>query len=72
MNPCVRSSRLGFALQLALVLSACAPHASAPPAAVPVAARAAPRRHAVIVTIDGLMPEVYKNPDAHGLRVPTL
>ncbi len=31
-----------------------------------------PIRHVLIVTVDGLLPEVYLNPDAHGLRVPTL
>lgn len=29
-------------------------------------------RRVVLVTIDGLMPDMYLRPDAHGLRVPTL
>lgn len=29
-------------------------------------------RHVIVVTIDGLLPEVYTNPAAHGLQVPTL
>jgi predicted AlkP superfamily pyrophosphatase or phosphodiesterase len=31
-----------------------------------------PIRHVVLVTIDGLLPDSYLHPDAHGLRVPTL
>ena len=31
-----------------------------------------PIRHVILVTVDGLMPEAYLHPDAHGLRVPTL
>jgi predicted AlkP superfamily pyrophosphatase or phosphodiesterase len=41
---------------------------SDPPAAEPPG----PIRHVLLVTIDGLMPESYLRPDAHGLRVPTL
>jgi len=33
---------------------------------------AAPTRHVVVVSIDGLMPDAYLHPDAHGLAVPTL
>lgn len=49
--------------------------------AVPSSAPHAPRSttaargavgHVVVVTLDGLLPEAYTNPDAHGLRVPTL
>jgi predicted AlkP superfamily pyrophosphatase or phosphodiesterase len=29
-------------------------------------------KHAIIITIDGLMPATYVEPDAHGLAVPTL
>jgi predicted AlkP superfamily pyrophosphatase or phosphodiesterase len=39
------------------------PRASEPPGAV---------RHVMLVTIDGMQPEVYLHPDAHGLRVPNL
>ena len=38
--------------------------------AVRVAAAPAPR--AIVVTVDGLMPETYTAPDRHGLAVPTL
>ena len=31
-----------------------------------------PIRHVVLVTIDGLVPDAYLHPDAHGLRIPTL
>ncbi|MEY4581216.1 MAG: hypothetical protein RL701_5919 [Pseudomonadota bacterium] len=31
-----------------------------------------PIQHVVLVTIDGLLPDSYLHPEAHGLRVPTL
>jgi hypothetical protein len=31
-----------------------------------------PIRHVLIVSVDGMMPEAYLNPDAHGLKVPVL
>jgi predicted AlkP superfamily pyrophosphatase or phosphodiesterase len=31
-----------------------------------------PLRHVILVTVDGLVPEAYLHPDAHGLRVPAL
>ena len=33
---------------------------------------AKPIQHVLIVTIDGMKPETYTEPDAHGLKVPTL
>lgn len=33
---------------------------------------AAPQRIAIVVSVDGLLPEAYTTPDAHGLAVPTL
>ena len=36
------------------------------------AAAPAPGRIAIVVTVDGLMPEAYTAPDEHGLTVPTL
>ncbi len=36
------------------------------------AAALADVRHVIIVSVDGMMPEAYLNPDAHGLKVPTL
>ena len=38
--------------------------AGAPPDDVP--------RHAIVVSVDGLMPATYADPDAHGLKIPTL
>jgi len=29
-------------------------------------------QHVIIISVDGMMPETYVNPDAHGLKVPTL
>lgn len=57
-------------LLLALALgAACArPRASAPPPAAP----ASPVEHVILVSVDGLMPEVYLRPDELGLAVPTL
>jgi len=31
-----------------------------------------PIRHAIVITVDGLIPDSYVSPDAHGLRVPVL
>jgi predicted AlkP superfamily pyrophosphatase or phosphodiesterase len=31
-----------------------------------------PIRHVILVTVDGLLPETYVKPEAHGLRIPTL
>lgn len=53
-------------LALLLVLAAC--H-RAVPAASPARG---PIKRVVLVTVDGLMPESYLSPDAHGLQVPTL
>lgn len=33
---------------------------------------AEPIAHVIIISVDGLMPETYLQPDAHGLKVPTL
>lgn len=71
---------LAFAVVVAAgsstIASGCAPSATCPEA---VNANASPRRdppgavhHAIVVTIDGLLPEAYLRPDAHGLRIPTL
>jgi len=38
----------------------------------PRPAEAAAARAVVLLTVDGLLPESYVHPDAHGLRVPTL
>jgi len=67
-----RVSRFEFrmsrtALALLLLLSAATTNAQTPPAG-----RERPIQHLIIVSIDGLLPSCYTNPDAHGLKVPTL
>lgn len=61
--------------------TACTKTHCEPPAAVPVAttpkpatsvARPGPIQRVILITIDGLKPDNYLNPDAHGLKVPTL
>src|SRR5437773_821040 len=47
-----------------LALSACAATPTRPPAAG--------RRYAIVISIDGLMPDTYLAPDRLGLKVPTL
>jgi predicted AlkP superfamily pyrophosphatase or phosphodiesterase len=56
---------------------ACAPVPSPVPLATAASAAGAseppgPIKHVIVVTIDGLMPEAYLHPDAHGLSVPVL
>ncbi len=36
------------------------------------AAGASPIQHVILISVDGMMPETYLHPDAHGLKVPTL
>jgi predicted AlkP superfamily pyrophosphatase or phosphodiesterase len=55
----------------------CAPEANTPcvttAAAVTTAKEpAGPVHHVVVITIDGLLPESYLHPDAHGLAIPAL
>src|ERR1700735_5307585 len=48
-------------------------NAAAISAATPTQSSSAkPIQHVLIVTIDGMKPESYTEPDAHGLKVPTL
>jgi predicted AlkP superfamily pyrophosphatase or phosphodiesterase len=60
---------------LSLVLTACA---AVPPAAESAPGRAArrdppgPIHHVLLITIDGMLPDAYEHPDAHGLEIPTL
>jgi predicted AlkP superfamily pyrophosphatase or phosphodiesterase len=54
---------------LALVLTLAACHHTAVPASAPARG---PIKRVVLVTVDGLIPDSYLNPDAHGLQVPTL
>jgi predicted AlkP superfamily pyrophosphatase or phosphodiesterase len=50
-----------------LAVTACGPRGAQEPAAA-----AAPKPRVVMISIDGLMPEAYRDPDALGLQVPTL
>jgi len=43
-----------------------------PPTATKPAEPSGPIKRVVLVSLDGLMPDTYLNPDRHGLRVPTL
>ena len=67
------ASATAVGVSLALLLSGCA---EAPGSAVVPAASApqppGPIRHVLVITIDGLKPESYTAPDAHGLRIPVL
>src|SRR3970040_2711121 len=45
---------------------------AAPVAAQKAAPPARPIRYVIIVSVDGLLPASYMDPDAHGLKVPTL
>lgn len=38
----------------------------------PLPAAGGPIRYVIIISVDGLLPECYMDPDAHGLKVPTL
>jgi predicted AlkP superfamily pyrophosphatase or phosphodiesterase len=64
-----------FSLLLTCTAVACTPAPESPASATAPAAHAdppGPVKHVVLVTIDGMLPESYLHPDAHGLRVPTL
>ncbi|MEO6576981.1 MAG: ectonucleotide pyrophosphatase/phosphodiesterase [Polyangiaceae bacterium] len=64
------------AVVLAALMSstACGPSEPAPKAPVAHARKepAGPIQHVILVTVDGLLPEVYLHPDVHGLKIPTL
>jgi predicted AlkP superfamily pyrophosphatase or phosphodiesterase len=57
-----RRVQLRIPLAVTLALAACASSLAAP----------TPARRVVVISIDGLMPDAYLSPDAHGLAVPTL
>ena len=58
----------------ALLAFACGPAegGATSPAAAPRKEPPGPIHHVVLVTFDGLVPDAYVHPDAHGLRIPTL
>ncbi len=45
---------------------------AASPGAAPRKEPPGPIHHVVFVTLDGMLPDAYEHPDAHGLKVPTL
>jgi predicted AlkP superfamily pyrophosphatase or phosphodiesterase len=52
---------------------ACAPvHARSAPSPAPAPKPAGPIQHALVITLDGLVPDSYLHPEAHGLEVPVL
>jgi predicted AlkP superfamily pyrophosphatase or phosphodiesterase len=56
-------------------LTACAPSAPLPASDCHAELRKTPPgpiHHVILVTLDGLLPESYEHPDAHGLKIPTL
>ncbi len=66
--------RFGAALPvvlLALSALSCSPRGGAA-RSVASASPSGAVKHVVFVTVDGLLPEVYLHPDAHGLKVPTI
>lgn len=60
-------SRLSVIVCVTLVCTACT---LAQPAREPE--KNVPTKHVILVSVDGLMPGAYLDPDAHGLTVPTL
>jgi len=51
---------------------ACAVLAALPAASQNRSAKAQPIRHVIVISVDGLIPASYVEPDKHGLKVPTL
>lgn len=60
------------ALWISIAVAGCSGARGAQPTPRPTPAAQAPGHIAILVTIDGLMPEAYTAPDANGLAVPTL
>jgi predicted AlkP superfamily pyrophosphatase or phosphodiesterase len=58
-------ARVKRTLVLASLLAACGARPAGPASHTPLA------RKLVVVSVDGLMPDAYLDPDAHGLAVPT-
>jgi predicted AlkP superfamily pyrophosphatase or phosphodiesterase len=57
-----------------VLIPACgsAPGKESAAAARPDRSIAGPQRPVIVISVDGLMPQTYMDPDAHGLKVPTL
>ena len=62
--PALLAAGCGVLLTVALMAVPVAAQKAAPPAR--------PIRYVIIVSVDGLLPASYMEPDAHGLKVPTL
>ncbi len=63
------------ALLAILAFASCTPATHQPAGTDALPARAIPAgpvQHVILITVDGLMPDAYEHPDAHGLQVPTL
>ena len=60
------------ALLAAFLLAALAPGANAGSQALRSATPPRVARHAIVISVDGLMPASYTDPDSHGLKIPTL
>jgi hypothetical protein len=60
------------ALWISIAVAGCSGGAVRAPEPAPRPAARTPGRIIILVTVDGLMPEAYTAPDAHGLVVPTL
>jgi len=70
-----RWRRLACCLGAVLSAACSAPTVGAPAVAAvapPAREPPGPIRHAIVITIDGLLPEAYRSPEAHGLQVPVL
>ncbi len=60
---------------LLLAMIACAASSQPPMAAAqltPAREPAGPIKRVLLISLDGMMPDTYLHPDAHGLRIPTL
>jgi len=73
MPPCVASCVTALVLGLAAAClfgcaQALAPAVSPTASAAPARQPAGPIQHVIVVTVDGLTPESYLAPDAHGLH----
>ncbi len=66
----VRTRVAGLVLVVLVALAAC--HTAPTPAASPSAPATTPQPRLIVISIDGLLPDVYLDPDAHGLAVPHL
>ncbi len=68
----VRSALCGALFLAAAACTAGSPPAIAPAPGAPAREPTGPIKRVVLVSLDGMMPDTYLHPDAHGLRVPTL